>query len=265
MIDFLREVFRSGKTDENPVSFQQFEPSLPPGDCLVAVGDIHGRLDLLNKLIVKIKSFFDSAGSKTLVFLGDVIDRGSDSAGVVEVIAKLKSGSPDFSRVILLKGNHEALMMDFLNDPAGRGKLWLDNGGNDTLKSYGVFPPDQISPRHLSYLATELSDKMPAHHKSILKSAQTYFTKGDYFLCHAGVDPVQALDQQSEATLLWKRDMAFFDEKHLDKMIVHGHTPHEKPLIGKGHINIDTAAYLTGNLTALILTGKNRHIISTLG
>lgn len=229
----------------------------PDGVRIVAVGDIHGRLDLLDRLIAAIDAEPARDVAVRLVFLGDYIDRGPDSAGVVGRLAALKAARPDS---VFLKGNHEAAMLDFLAHPE-EGKAWLDWGGMETLESYGVPSPWAKPP---AALASELLDRLPGVHGSFLAGLALSHSAGDYFFVHAGVRPGVALDAQAEDDLLWIRG-AFHDAKPAerpDKVIVHGHHPVKTALDAGWRIAVDTGAVWTGVLTAVALEGETRRFIS---
>jgi serine/threonine protein phosphatase 1 len=158
----------------------------------------------------------------------------------------------------LLKGNHEQMMLAFLDNPQRAGEVWLANGGDATLQSYGVRVPRWPSKDQLKFMRNELLARMPEDHLNCFRGLQITFTAGDYFFCHARTRKGSPLAEQSERDLLWSRgdpdDMDFPQEK----IIVHGHIPVIEPQMGKYHINIDTGAFVTGRLTAVRLQGSKR-------
>ena len=232
-------------------------PQAPEGQRIYAVGDIHGRLDLLEDLLGRIDR--DSAGAaRRLVFLGDYVDRGPDSRGVLERLAALAAAEPT---AVFLKGNHEAAMLDFLDAPAD-GDAWLSWGGAETLESYGIAPRLTAPPEAL---AEDLRRALPPAHGAFLRSLRLSFTAGDYFFVHAGVRPGAALADQKEEDLLWIRD-AFHGAKPEDRpaeTIVHGHHPTRKPVDEGWRIGVDTGAVWTGVLSAAVLEGAERRFLST--
>jgi serine/threonine protein phosphatase 1 len=223
-----------------------------------AVGDIHGRLDLLDALLARIDADLEGhAAEKSLqVFLGDYIDRGEASAQVVDRLIRRGETTP----MVCLKGNHEACLLDFLEDPEILG-AWARNGGLTTLLSYGIEPgldPDQGTRASLSAM---LAETMPASHSHFLTTLPLTFTCGDYFFVHAGVRPGRSLARQREEDLLWIRDAFLSHEAPFERIIVHGHTPVMEPQVRANRINIDTGAYATGRLTCLRLEGEDIRIL----
>ncbi len=244
------------------------------GKRLYAIGDIHGCAAELDALLEKIDEdndsadlsssvFADDAESKTpvapqLVFLGDYVDRGPDSKGVLDRLISIKKERPGS---IFLKGNHEAIMLDFLNDPEDM-LHWLEWGGQETLASYGVI--NALS-RPGEELAAELCEKMPTSQLPFLNALSLTHSQGDYLFVHAGIRPGVAIDDQQEEDLLWIRSRfhkASVDERP-DCVVVHGHQPMKKPLDAGWRIAVDTGACWTGQLTAVALEGVTRRFIST--
>ena len=237
------------------------KPSLPPGCLVYAIGDIHGCLSLLDDLLSRI---VEDAGSSTaeqrmLVFVGDYIDRGPDSAGVVE---RLSSGLPRGFDAVCLKGNHEALMLDFLKDPATSG-VWYLNGGETTMASYGVGQELLGDPAIAVACRDAFMDRLPARHQEFFKTLKLSATIGDYFFAHAGIDPAVPLDRQRPEDLMWIRDVFLESVKDFGKFVIHGHTPVREPEIRDNRIDIDTGAWIRGTLTALRLEGTLRRFLVT--
>jgi serine/threonine protein phosphatase 1 len=225
---------------------------LPDGIRIYAVGDLHGRLDLLDRLLLYIDDDLANFPAQRAihVFLGDYIDRGPDSRYVLERL--IQRGQ--IHEVVCLKGNHELFLIDFLRNPE-LFKQWRQYGGLDTLMSYGVVPPFNPSTEQLEALAAELYRAMPDEHVEFLDRLQSWFACGDYFFVHAGVRPGIALRDQQEKDLLWIRDEFLQSGDDFGKIIIHGHTPVASAEIRSNRINIDTGAYATGLLTCLILEG----------
>jgi serine/threonine protein phosphatase 1 len=231
---------------------------IPPGHRIYCFGDIHGRLDLLLQRRALIEADLRAAPVEqaATIFLGDYIDRGPDSAGVLELLA-----SADFpTSVFALRGNHEQMALEFLADPVA-APGWLRFGGFETLHSYGVDNGSAISPDELLRLRDALAQALPANHRSFLESTSASAECGDYFFCHAGVRPGIALAEQSVEDLLWIRDAFLNDDRRHPKIVVHGHTPVEAPDIRPNRINLDTGAYVTGQLTCLVLDGSTRRLL----
>jgi serine/threonine protein phosphatase 1 len=223
------------------------------------IGDIHGRLDLLDRLIAEIDRDAKEHGANCLtVTLGDYIDRGPSSRGVLD---RLQS-NPFPGPYVALKGNHEALLETFLNDPA-IGAHWRNLGGLETLHSFGIPVASLMVDRNYDQAAKQLRALLSPKHIKFLTSLRTSLTIGGYFLCHAGVRPGVALESQREEDLLWIRDEFLNSRMDFGKIVVHGHTPVEQPEVLPNRINIDTGAFATGRLSCLVLEGANRYIMST--
>jgi serine/threonine protein phosphatase 1 len=229
---------------------------LPAGLRLYAVGDIHGRADLLRRLLTMIAADATERGPAEVrvIFLGDYIDRGPDSAEVLEILSGPPLGP---YRVTCLRGNHEEALLAFIDDPI-RCRFWLDWGGMETMRAYGV-----TEGRDLYDMAEQLNDVLPGRHRAFLLGLPISETVGDYLFVHAGVDPYKPLDDQEEADLNTIREPFLGWGKWLGKMVVHGHTISPVPEMLSWRIGIDTGAYASGRLTALGLEGRERWILST--
>jgi serine/threonine protein phosphatase 1 len=229
------------------------------------VGDIHGRADLLEVLLGRIAAEaarHPEDARRSLIFLGDYIDRGANSRGVVERL--LGDPLPGFETVRLL-GNHEEALLDFL-DGRSDGMDWLGYGGLETLMSYGV-PlrglPD--TPQRAAELRAALGAAVPADHLAFYRACALHCTVGDYVFVHAGVRPGVALDKQHPADLLWIRDEFLRARTALPgRVVVHGHTICDLPQDVGHRINVDTGAFVSGRLTCLVLRGARRQFMSTL-
>jgi len=237
------------------------EPSAAvPGESRVyAIGDIHGQAALLDELLGMIER--DGMGrpeTKVLVFIGDYVDRGADSKGVIEQLVNLQS---DFT-AHFLRGNHDQALLDFLADP-NSFPIWKDYGAEETLASYGVASPRSDEEVALRQTRDRLRESLPARHLRFFETLKLSETIGDYFFAHAGVRPGTPLDQQEECDLMWIRDEFLNSQKDFGKIVVHGHTPTNAPVMRRNRIGIDTGAYLTGRLTALVLEGTRRRFLQT--
>jgi serine/threonine protein phosphatase 1 len=209
---------------------------VPEGELIYAVGDIHGRSDLLAELLLKIEAdaAMRLAAKKRLIFLGDYVDRGPDSRGVVEI---LLHGLPSDFSAHFLKGNHEALLLGFLAD-ASRLDQWRYNGG-------------------------AFASALPATHLHFLQGLDLLIPADDYLFVHAGVRPGVPLEAQSETDLIWIRDEFLGSTKSFGKVVVHGHTPALEPVMRPNRIGIDTGAVFSGRLTALRLQDGERSFLET--
>lgn len=240
---------------EKLINRKSTEAHAPEGKRIYAIGDIHGRADLLSAMLDAITEDCGDISKAQLIFLGDYVDRGEDSRGVIDQLIKLSQSKTD---TVFLKGNHEASMLDFLKDPEDLPH-WLNWGGLETAESYGV---DTALPNEL--LANELRKNMPAEHLKFLKSLSLNHQEGDYLFVHAGIRPGAPLEEQTEEDMLWIRSR-FHNAPVSDRpdfVVVHGHTPEEKPQDAGWRINVDTGACYGGPLTAVVLEGKERWFLS---
>jgi serine/threonine protein phosphatase 1 len=238
-------------------------PVVPSRTAVYAIGDIHGRADLLAELHGRIAADPErgDVDRRVLVYLGDYVDRGENSAGVIDLIL---DQAPAGFEVVPLLGNHERLMLEFLDD-IRRGLLWLHNGGDATLVSYGVDPGDGVylDAKPLLAMQAALRERLPGRHLEFLQQLGLAHVEGDYFFAHAGVRPGVALADQREEDLIWIRDLFLNSKADHGKVVVHGHTIRPEPEVRPNRIGIDTGAYVTGHLTCLALEGTKRRIIST--
>jgi serine/threonine protein phosphatase 1 len=221
---------------------------------IYAIGDIHGRADLLDQLLRRIDA--DIATHPTSraiqIFLGDYIDRGSNSREVIDLLIARRRRQ----RVICLKGNHETYIHQFLKNPSVLSDWW-QLGGVNTLLSYGVAAPRNATDRQQQELANAFERALPDSHRRFFSSLPLTFTCGDFLFVHAGVRPGVPLSHQREHDLLWIRHDFLLHEDDFGKVVVHGHTPVRQPDIRLNRINIDTGAYATGTLTCLMLEGDD--------
>ena len=225
-------------------------PRIPAGLRIYVVGDVHGRADALKDVMSRIDA--DRAARRITrtvqVFLGDYVDRGPASS---EVLDRLIERSLT-DEVLLLKGNHEAFLLDFFDNPAML-EVWRQNGGLPTLTSYGLKPSLNPSSAEQQELAREFARVVPPAHRKLLAELPCSFKCGDYFFVHAGVRPGVALKDQKEEDLLWIREDFLLHERDFEKIIVHGHTPVAEPEIHSNRINLDIGAYATGKLACMVL------------
>lgn len=236
---------------------------VPRGARVYAVGDIHGRADLLRALHAVILRDADRAAGgsrRTIVYLGDYIDRGADSRGVVEMLAA--APLPGFEHVHLL-GNHDHWLLEFV---AGRGSGigWLLNGGDRTLESYGVvLPYAPAAEADLDPARAALRRRLPARHMAFFEGLAPSHREGDYLFVHAGIRPGVALERQSPDDLMWIREEFLDSDLDHGSIVVHGHTPATEVQSRPNRIGIDTGAFATGRLTCLVLEDDERRVLQT--
>ena len=237
-------------------------PAVPAGSRIYAIGDVHGRLDLLTRLHALIAADAADAPAyrRVIVYLGDYIDRGPDSRGVIDLLLQ---PPPGFERVYLL-GNHEDYLLQFL-EHAEVGPHWGAYGGLATLASYGVQPPSGFMPPATDFEIARraLADRIPPAHVGFLRGLKLTHAEGGYLFVHAGVKPGVALAEQQAEDLLWIRDAFLESTDDFGACVVHGHTIVETPEQHANRIAIDTGAFATGTLTALVLDGAERRFIQT--
>jgi len=237
-------------------------PRLPDGVRVYAIGDVHGRLDLLTELEDMVLGDATRPGAPRdvhIVHLGDYVDRGPDSRGVLDRLTEPLHGRV---RRVLLCGNHDQWFKGFLN--SGRwDPNWLDYGGRETLASYGVGgarPGAREAEAH-----AELARAILPRHRRLLTGLQPTWRLGDYLFCHAGVRPGRPLDRQTAEDLYWIREPFLSWRGAFGAVVVHGHTVVERPELRANRIGIDTGAVWTGRLTCLVLEGDRRRFITTGG
>jgi serine/threonine protein phosphatase 1 len=227
-------------------------PSTPDGQRIYAVGDVHGRADLLRDVFAQIDEDCRSYPTRNplQIYLGDYVDRGPHSREVIDLLI-MRQQKHD---VVCLKGNHEALALQFLNDPTILSQ-WKSLGGDATLRSYGISLAGGEDARSQRETAIAFHQALSEKHRAFMEGLPLTHTCGDFFFVHAGVRPRVALDKQSPNDLLWIREEFLLCRENFGKVIVHGHTPVGQPDIQPNRINIDTGAYATGRLTCVVLEG----------
>lgn len=238
-------------------------PSAPDGRVLYAIGDVHGRADLL---VILLEAILDEVKTHqrpaTIIGLGDYVDRGPGSREVLELLAGLSHAQGPELR--LLRGNHEDTLLRFLEN-ASQGPSWCDYGGRATLASYGVEAPEASDDTEGWEAArAQFAEALPASHLELLRTMATSYEAGDYFFCHAGARPGVALNEQTESDLLWIRQSFLEDKRRFDKVIVHGHSVGEEVQADHRRIGVDTGAYATSALTAVKLEGTGQFILQTI-
>jgi len=245
----------------------------PEGVCVYAIGDIHGRHDLLERLVEIIAADAEKLpeGVKPqIVFLGDYIDRGLQSRDVINFFT---SGAVDRFDPVYLMGNHEEALLRFLQQ-ASFGSQWARYGGSETLYSYGLAPPNQRASLNSheemsaardawTRIWNEFRTRLPEEHLAFFQSLKPYHLAGDYLFVHAGLRPGVSLDEQTARDMLWIREEFLDDQGEFPHKIVHGHTPMDTVHHDYRRIGLDTGAFLTGRLTAAKLIGTDVAFLST--
>ena len=233
-----------------------------------AIGDVHGRADLLvplaEKILVDVLDEDEPGGAPRapVVILGDMIDRGPDSRGVLEFLCSMH-GWPELE-LILLGGNHEAMLFDFLSDPAAGGR-WLQHGGYETVQSYGLERIGDItSEADMRRLGEDLQTTMGPH-LDLLLTCQPFYRSGNLAFVHAAADPALAIEDQPHDVLLWGSP-AFQQGRRDDGIwVVHGHEIVERPDVRRGRISLDTGAYAAGKLTMMKIRGADFEFLTQTG
>lgn len=251
---WLRRSFgREAEAAPEPIGRTRLaSPALPA--VIYAIGDVHGHLDLLRALEARILADAAAiAGEKWLVMLGDYIDRGPLSA---QVIDHLIAPPPAGWRRFCLCGNHDDTMLLALS---GRKALtqWLAFGGTETLASYGIAARDiTAAGTSWSRLSQLLDAHIPAEHRDFLAGLPVVLETPAHVFCHAGLRPGATVDAHSDEDLMWYRNRSGSEDSDSDRIVVHGHTPVDAPLVTRSRINVDTGAYATGRLTAVRLSSS---------
>ncbi len=230
----------------------------PAGIVVYAIGDVHGRLDLLARMHETIAADAGRRGGEwRIVHLGDYVDRGPESRGVIEHLVNRSAAD---RRVLALAGNHDVGFLDFLSSPDPNG-TFARYGGVETAQSYGVaLDPDDVETFPSACRALDAA--VLQAHRDFLRGLKFSATFGDFFFCHAGIRPGVALDAQDEQDLIWIRGEFHRHEGLYPKVIVHGHTPVPAPDVRANRVNIDTGAFASGTLTALVIDGTEKQLLT---
>ena len=234
------------------------KPTMPKGERIYAIGDIHGRFDLLFQLMRAIVDDVNRRphAQQRVVILGDFIDRGPSSAKIIEALISLHADD----RMIVLKGNHEAALVEGIRGDRSALEAWIDFGGDATLRSYGAGDQD-IWPADTRKLVDNVRRLIPPAVVDWLESLPVTYQAGPYLFVHAGIRPGIALPRQREDDLLWVRDEFTSSTADHGAIVVHGHTISERVCVEPNRIGVDTGAYRTGRLSAVALEGDNHWII----
>lgn len=253
MLRSLSQLFRFSAPAVAPAS-------VPEGERWYVIGDIHGRCDLLDAMMTAIDRDDEEAppAKTTIVFLGDLVDRGPESAGVVAVVRAWQRRRP----VRLIAGNHEEMFLDSFTD-LEMLRHFLRHGGRETILSYGI-DRQRYNAMSLEEVQAEMARVVPADDIEFLRSAEEMIEVGDYLLVHAGINPELPLEEQRRSDLLWIRERFLRHTDRFSHVVVHGHTIFPKVEDVGTRIGIDTGAYQSGRLTALVLEGSARRIIQAV-
>jgi len=249
-------LFQRSAPQAAPVS-----PQVPAGTRVYAIGDVHGRADLLERLrtVIVEDAQWHPIERKVVVYLGDYVDRGPDSRGVVDMLAR---GALSGFESVFLKGNHEDSLLQFLTDP-GITPAWMAYGGEATLYSYGVRPPDSRKVEDILAAQKAFVQALPPEHLTFLQALKLMHIEGDYAFVHAGFRANVPIEFQDPQDMMWIRNEFLDSAADFGKVAVHGHTIADRPEIRRNRIGIDTGAFATGTLTCLVLEGTERRFLAT--
>lgn len=232
---------------------RHFLAKVPDGTRVYAIGDIHGRPDLLAQVLDKIDAHSTAYPIHVPieVFLGDYVDRGPQSRAVVDMIMRRVAENPN---VIALMGNHEDVFVRAVKD-IGTFSDWMQYGGRETLLSYGIAVPIRAGPRDFERAMLLVNETIPRDHVEFLENLPLIYNSGDYTFVHAGLRPGVPLNKQRRQDMLWIRHEFLSYKDFFPVKVVHGHTLVRRPEILENRIGIDTGAFITGQLTCLVLEG----------
>jgi serine/threonine protein phosphatase 1 len=250
----FRKIFRTEHPVGTEAAFRPRERLVieTPATVIYAIGDVHGCLNELKRVEQRIVDDpVEGNLRKLVVLLGDYVDRGPNSAGVLD---HLLAPAPAGIERICLCGNHDDAMADFVRNPAGH-LPWLDVGGYETLFSYGIDAEPMVRASRFSTLREEMAARIPARHLAFIDQLPVCARVGEVLFVHAGVEPGRTLDEQRDTDMMWIREPFLTYGPGIPLTVVHGHTPSVDITTGPGRIGIDTAAYATGRLTALRVQG----------
>lgn len=236
---------------------------LDAGTRVYAIGDVHGRFDLLEALHEAIAADLTAwpARRSVVVHLGDYVDRGPRTHDVIE---RLLAPRLPVDEIVCLKGNHEDCLLQFISG-GDDAEVFLNYGGLQTMASYGVDPESPALLGHPDHLVAAFDAHLPSRHRHFLETLPVSFEVGGYFFCHAGVRPGIPLARQAARDLMWIREPFLSSTADHGGIVVHGHTPAEAPESLPNRINVDTGAVFTGRLTAVVLEGADRRFLTVRG
>ena len=254
MLDALRSLFSPNKKGNARL------PKVPKGTRFYVIGDIHGRLDLYEALIEAIER--DAASAKKqqshVILLGDLVDRGPDSAGVIRRTREWQATRS----VRVLAGNHEEMFLESFEKPQIL-RHFLKHGGRETVLSYGM-EKGEFATMTLDDIFERIQHIVPKEDRDFIEGLEEKIVAGDYLFVHAGIDPLVPIDQQDRKDMLWIREPFLTHEGPLEKVVVHGHTIFDSVMDSGNRIGIDTGAFRSGVLTALVLEGHQRRVMQAI-
>jgi predicted MPP superfamily phosphohydrolase len=259
MAEFFRTLFPKERGAGDPV--EPGDPGVPAGYRVYAIGDIHGRLDLLDDVLARIEADIDGReqAQNIIVFLGDLIDRGPSSAQVIE---RLRTYRLPAVKTVFLSGNHEEVLLRLLRGESQFLLDWLSFGGAECARSYGISTA-ALKRMDPGQAVAVLRQKIPDPHRAFLQSFVDTFRIGSYLFVHAGVRPGVPLAEQSQKDLRWIRGPFLDNDDDHGFIVVHGHTIAAEIEVRGNRIGIDTGAYRSGVLTAMGLEGRERWFLQT--
>ena len=246
----LRKLLGSADDFEGPTPD---ECPLSPEQTVYVIGDVHGRDDLLARLLEKVRRHTElfADDDAMLVLVGDYVDRGEDSA---KVLGRSKALTEELPNAVCLMGNHERMMLDFIDDPASTGARWLRYGGLQTLASFGIGGvSENVSGADLIPVAERLRDAMGLGLERWVRNLPTHWVSGNLVVTHAALDPELPLAVQSEHCMLWGHPEFMRTTRRDGLWVAHGHVIVDMPLVAQGRVSVDTGAVFTGRLTAAVL------------
>ncbi|RLJ52012.1 serine/threonine protein phosphatase 1 [Litoreibacter meonggei] len=253
-MNLLRSFFK-GKTAPKDVQTSDIDRSRPnPTTPYFVVGDLHGTLDLLEHILEQIDHVIGTLELRDpkLVFVGDYIDRGQSSAAVLTRLHELNKEFPE--NVTCILGNHEQMMLDFLDAPEARHARWFRNGATETLASFGILIPFETEwATTANSIAEELRSQLGDEMEDWLRNLPASVSSGNLMITHAGVDPGRAINDQSSRVLLWGHPEFLTRGRTDGQWVAHGHTIMERAVCEDGRISVDTGGYATGCLTAAVV------------